>query len=107
MMQIQGSKILSQICRLMQVMISFVILDAFYQNYVQCCEHGEWKYMILGRNYILPIIMILTSVIVQIKIAREGKCSDIVPLMLMTFNTVMTLERDIVKSPNVLIFPRL
>ncbi len=82
-------------------------MDAIYQNYLLFCEHGEWKYILLGRNYILPIIMILTSVITQIKIAKEGKCSDFVPLMLMTFNHVMTLERDIVKSPDVLIFPRL
>lgn len=50
--------------------------------------------------------MIIVPLYIQARLKRLGKCSNVCPIVLMWFNMILSLERDIFKSPINFTFPR-
>jgi len=62
--------------------------------------------IVFNKKYVMPLVIIIVPLYIQARLKRLGKCSNVCPIVLMCFNMILSLERDIFKSPIHFTFPR-
>jgi hypothetical protein len=113
LLQTKGSKMLQTVCQFIYFLISILTIEVYTHTYHELCtvdiSLGKctiWN-IVFNKNYLMLFVIILVPLYIQARLKRLGKCSNVCPIVLMCFNMILSLERDILKSPHNFAFPRL
>lgn len=103
---------LQTVCKFIYFLISILTIEIYTHTYHELCivdislERCSISKIIINANFMMPGFIVLVPLYIQARLKRLGKCSNVCPIVLMCFNMILSLERDIMKSPLHFSFPR-